>query len=105
MFLNELSAVSPIDGRYRKATQCLAQYFSESGLIQYRVKVEIEYLIALSHVSLRGSDFGMLMDKTVELRNWANSLTLEEIFTGSNYKSYKHKYYRLKKLKRPQTTT
>ena len=79
MFLNELSAVSPIDGRYRKATQSLAQYFSESGLIQYRVKVEVEYLIALSHVSLRGSDFGMLMDKTVELRNWANSLTIEEI--------------------------
>jgi len=81
MFLNELSAVSPVDGRYRKATQCLAQYFSESGLIQYRVKVEVEYLIALSHVSLRGSDFGMLMDKTVELRNWANSLTDEEILS------------------------
>lgn len=79
MLLNELSAVSPIDGRYRKSTQNLSQYFSEAGLIQYRVRVEVEYLIALSHVALRGSDFGMLMDKTVELRNWAKSLTVEEI--------------------------
>ena len=79
MLLNELSAVSPIDGRYRKSTQSLSQYFSEAGLIQYRVRVEVEYLIALSHVALRGSDFGMLMDKSVELRNWAKSLTIEEI--------------------------
>ena len=79
MLLNELSAVSPIDGRYRKSTQNLSQYFSEAGLIQYRVRVEVEYLIALSHVALRGSDFGMLMDKSVELRNWAKSLTIEEI--------------------------
>jgi len=79
MLLNELSAVSPIDGRYRKSTQSLSQYFSEAGLIQYRVKVEVEYLIALSHVALRGSDFGMLMDKSVELRNWAKQLTIEEI--------------------------
>ena len=79
MFLNELSAVSPIDGRYRKSTQSLSQYFSEAGLIQYRVRVEVEYLIALSHVALRGSDFGMLMDKSVELRNWAKNLTIEEI--------------------------
>ena len=79
MLLNELSAVSPIDGRYRKSTQSLSQYFSEAGLIQYRVRVEVEYLIALSHVALRGSDFGMLMDKSVELRNWAKQLTIEEI--------------------------
>jgi adenylosuccinate lyase len=79
MLLNELSAVSPIDGRYRKSTQSLSQYFSEAGLIQYRVRVEVEYLIALSHVALRGPDFGMLMDKSVELRNWAKQLTIEEI--------------------------
>ena len=59
MLLNELSAVSPIDGRYRKSTQSLSQYFSEAGLIQYRVRVEVEYLIALSHVALRGSDFAI----------------------------------------------
>src|SRR5690606_20110312 len=44
-----LTAISPIDGRYQKRTTSLASYFSEFGLIKYRVQVEIEYLIALSH--------------------------------------------------------
>jgi adenylosuccinate lyase len=47
MNLTELSAVSPIDGRYRSKTKSLAAYFSEFGLIRYRVLVEIEYFIAL----------------------------------------------------------
>jgi adenylosuccinate lyase len=47
MELNNLTAISPIDGRYRKSTEHLASYFSEFGLIQYRVKVEVEYFIAL----------------------------------------------------------
>ena len=42
-----LDAISPIDGRYRGKTEPLAAYFSESALIRYRVKVEIEYYIAL----------------------------------------------------------
>jgi adenylosuccinate lyase len=41
MELNSLSAISPIDGRYRNQTQSLAPYFSEFGLIKYRVQVEI----------------------------------------------------------------
>ncbi|HEY0261527.1 MAG TPA: adenylosuccinate lyase [Chitinophagales bacterium] len=44
-----LTAISPVDGRYQKRTTSLAPYFSEFGLIRYRVWVEIEYLIALSH--------------------------------------------------------
>jgi adenylosuccinate lyase len=48
MLLNELSAVSPIDGRYRSKVQNLAPYFSEFGLIKYRVQVEVEYLIYLN---------------------------------------------------------
>ena len=48
MLLNELSAVSPIDGRYRSKIQSLAPYFSEFGLIKYRVQVEVEYLIFLN---------------------------------------------------------
>jgi adenylosuccinate lyase len=52
MILNELTAISPIDGRYRKATQDLAAYFSEFGLIKYRVHVEIEYFIALCEIPL-----------------------------------------------------
>lgn len=45
--MNSLDAISPIDGRYRSKTEPLAAYFSESALIRYRVRVEIEYYIAL----------------------------------------------------------
>lgn len=47
MELNSLTAVSPVDGRYRRVTSSLGAYFSEYALIQYRVEVEIEYFIAL----------------------------------------------------------
>ena len=47
MDLNELTAISPVDGRYRRKVSELAPYFSEFGLIKYRVRVEIEYFIAL----------------------------------------------------------
>ena len=50
--LNELNAVSPIDGRYRSKTQSLSQFFSEEALIRYRVLVEIEYFIALCEIPL-----------------------------------------------------
>jgi adenylosuccinate lyase len=52
MELNTLTAISPIDGRYRRVTKNLAQYFSEAALIKYRVKVEIEYFIALCEIPL-----------------------------------------------------
>ena len=42
MTLDTLTAVSPIDGRYRSKTECLADYFSEYALIRYRVRVEID---------------------------------------------------------------
>ena len=48
MELNSLSAISPIDGRYRNQAHSLAPYFSEFGLIKYRVQVEIEYLLFLA---------------------------------------------------------
>jgi adenylosuccinate lyase len=50
--LNELNAVSPIDGRYRNKTVSLAPFFSEEALIKYRVLIEIEYFIALCEVPL-----------------------------------------------------
>jgi adenylosuccinate lyase len=50
--LNELNAVSPIDGRYRSKTMNLSPYFSEEALIKYRVLVEIEYFIALCEIPL-----------------------------------------------------
>lgn len=52
MNLNSLTAISPVDGRYRRHTAPLAQYFSEYGLIKYRVQVEIEYFIALCEKGL-----------------------------------------------------
>ncbi|MGB0891387.1 MAG: adenylosuccinate lyase [Flavobacteriaceae bacterium] len=52
MNLTELNAISPIDGRYRNKVSQLANYFSEEALIKYRVKVEIEYFIALCEVPL-----------------------------------------------------
>ena len=52
MNLNELTAISPVDGRYRRVTQKLAPYFSEFGLIKYRVKIEVEYFIALCQIQL-----------------------------------------------------
>jgi len=51
---NALLAISPIDGRYASKTQILAPYFSEFGLIRYRVQVEIEYFIALTKIELAG---------------------------------------------------
>ena len=47
MQLNKLTAISPIDGRYRKKLEALSNYFSEFALIKYRVFVEIQYFIAL----------------------------------------------------------
>jgi len=46
--MNSLNAVSPIDGRYRSKCEPLAKYYSEGALIKYRVRVEVEYFIALS---------------------------------------------------------
>lgn len=52
MELNALTAISPIDGRYRTKTSDLANYFSEYALIKYRVHVEVEYFIALCELPL-----------------------------------------------------
>lgn len=62
MKLNELTAISPIDGRYRGKTEPLANYFSEFALIKYRVRVEIEYFITLCELplpQLKGFDHGL----------------------------------------------
>ncbi|MER2997790.1 adenylosuccinate lyase [Pontibacter populi] len=52
MNLTTLTAISPVDGRYRRNTTDLAAYFSEFGLIRYRVLVEVEYFIALCELPL-----------------------------------------------------
>lgn len=50
--LSPLTAITPVDGRYRRATDSLSRYFSEGALIKYRVKTEIEYFIALCELPL-----------------------------------------------------
>ena len=52
MELNALTSISPVDGRYRKTTEELSAYFSEYGLIKYRVLIEVEYFIALCDFNL-----------------------------------------------------
>lgn len=52
MNLTQLTAISPVDGRYRSKCEALENYFSEYALIRYRVKVEIEYFIALWRLPL-----------------------------------------------------
>jgi len=52
MNLTSLNAISPIDGRYRSTVAAIAPYFSEEALIKYRVKIEIEYFIALCQIPL-----------------------------------------------------
>jgi len=52
MNLTSLNAISPIDGRYRNKVVKLSEFFSEEALIKYRVKVEVEYFIALCEIPL-----------------------------------------------------
>ncbi len=52
MQLSALTAISPVDGRYRGKCESLAEYFSEFALIRYRVRVEVEYFIALCEIPL-----------------------------------------------------
>ena len=47
MSLTTLTAISPVDGRYRRVTDRLGDYFSEAALIKYRILVEVEYFISL----------------------------------------------------------
>lgn len=56
MKLNLLTAISPIDGRYRDKVYELARYFSEYALIKYRVRVEVEYFIALCELNISPLD-------------------------------------------------
>ena len=52
MELQDLNAISPVDGRYRSKVEELADYFSEYGLIKYRLMIEIEYFISLCQIPL-----------------------------------------------------
>lgn len=76
--LNELQAISPVDGRYYKVTHPLSHYFSEAALIRYRIHVEVEYFIALSEIPLPQLT-GIDKEKTAELRDMVRELTDADI--------------------------
>ncbi|MCB9261649.1 MAG: adenylosuccinate lyase [Flavobacteriales bacterium] len=91
MQLNELNAISPIDGRYRSKTKALAEYMSEFGLIKYRVLVEVEYLIALSKGGiaklspLLNADVQVNLRKMVENFSEADALVIKETEKTTNH--------------------
>jgi adenylosuccinate lyase len=82
MNLTQLNAISPIDGRYRGKVADLAAYFSEQALIKYRVKVEIEYFIALCELPLP-----QLADFNKEL--YSDLRNIYENFTAENAQKIK----------------
>ncbi|WP_297693575.1 adenylosuccinate lyase [uncultured Eudoraea sp.] len=77
MSLNQLNAISPIDGRYRSKVQSLANFFSEEALIKYRVMVEIEYFIALCELELPQLP-ALSQEKVNSLRNIFNNFSLDD---------------------------
>ncbi len=77
MNLTELTAISPVDGRYRNKCERLDEYFSEYALIRYRVKVEIEYFIALCEIPL-GPLATVNHDVFVSLRDIYKNFTVND---------------------------
>ncbi|NNC86237.1 MAG: adenylosuccinate lyase [Bacteroidia bacterium] len=99
-----LHAISPIDGRYHSKTQELSKYFSEAALIRYRLKIEIEYLIALAEIDLQNlSAFSDSQKK--EIRNIADNLNdeglieIKKIEQTTNHDVKAVEYYLKEQLK------
>lgn len=74
---NPLTAISPVDGRYARQTDSLSPYFSEYGLIRYRVRVEIEYFIALCEIPLPALT-SIEKEKYSELRSIYQNFSIED---------------------------
>ena len=90
MKLDVLTAISPIDGRYRGKTDVLASYFSEFALIRYRVRVEVEYFIALCELplpQLEGVDKGIFESLRDIYRQFseADAARIKEIESVTNH--------------------
>jgi len=88
--LTPLTAVSPVDGRYRRACEPLSDYFSESALIRYRLRVEVEYFIALCQLplpQLAGFDPNRFEDLRSLYRNFSidDARRVKEIESVTNH--------------------
>lgn len=79
MELTSLTAISPVDGRYRSKCERLDEYFSEYALIRYRVRVEIEYFIALCELGLEQLK-GVGTDKFEPLRDIYRNFTVADAY-------------------------
>lgn len=101
---NAILAVSPIDGRYRKQVEELSAYFSEYALIKYRIRVEIEYFIALCELplpQLEGFDkqkFGKLREIYTHFTP-ENAMQVKEIEKTTNHDVKAVEYYIKEKFK------
>ncbi len=104
MILSELTAISPIDGRYRNKTKSIAPYFSEWGLIYYRIKVEIEYLIVLNEQGLESFSQKFTASEIAALRsiyasfNESDALIIKEIEATTNHDVKAVEYFIKQKL-------
>ena len=103
---NQLNALSPLDGRYNKSVKNLSAYFSESALIKYRLKVEIEYLIALGNVKSIDNLPPFSKDEQVRLReiylnfNTPNAKKIKAIEATTNHDVKAVEYYIQGKVKK-----
>ena len=107
MQLNTLTAISPIDGRYRRQVEKLAPYFSEFGLIRYRIRIEVEYFIALCELplpQLEGFDKTIYADLRALYLEFteADALRIKEIESVTNHDVKAVEYFIKEKLKDKQ---
>lgn len=103
MALSELTAISPVDGRYRRQVESLTPYFSELGLIRYRVQIEIEYFIALCEwplPQLSGIDPGSFTSLRSLYLNFteADALRIKAIEATTNHDVKAVEYFIKEKL-------
>lgn len=103
MELTMINAISPVDGRYRKQVERLSYYFSEAGLINYRVFVEVEYFIALCELQLPQLE-GIDRKQIAELRALCRDFTftdaqeVKEIEVTTNHDVKAVEYYLKKRF-------
>ncbi|MCA1756568.1 MAG: adenylosuccinate lyase [Bacteroidales bacterium] len=103
MDLSKLTAISPVDGRYRDKVRELADYFSEYALIRYRIKSEVEYFIALCEIPLQQLS-GFDPDRYFDLRalytdfSYADALRVKDIEAVTNHDVKAVEYYMKEKF-------
>ncbi len=104
MNLSALTAISPVDGRYRRQVESLAPYFSELGLIRYRIRIEIEYFIALCEwplPQLKDVDSGQFTSLRALYENFteADAQRVKDIEKTTNHDVKAVEYFIKEKLK------